>query len=433
MWIISFSAKGKMSQQTLTKNILRKVKAAKKASQEMALLTTAAKNAALRAITAALKKNAVYIRQENAKDLKAAEIANYAPALVDRLLLNEKRIAGMVQCIHDTIKIKDPVGEVLKTFKRPNGLKIQKVRTPIGVIGIIYESRPNVTSDCIGLCLKSGNAVILKGGKEAYYSNKAIFKVVQKALRKTKVPPEAIQQIESTDRESVNILLKQDAYVDLIVPRGGEGLIRFVAEHSRIPVVKHYKGVCHTYVSDKADLEMARRICFNAKVQRPSVCNAMETMLVHKNIAKKFLPGMIQDFKEAGVAIRGDEKTRAIIKKGIQKATARDWEEEYLDLILAVRVVADTKEAIAHINTYGSNHSDAIITKDKKEADLFLRSVDSSSLYVNASTRFTDGYEFGFGAEVGISTDKLHARGPMALEELTTYKYLVHGTGQIRQ
>jgi len=320
----------------------------------------------------------------------------------------------------------------LRTFRRPNGLLIKKVRTPIGVIGIIYESRPNVTSDCIGLCLKSGNVSILKGGKEAQYSNAAIFKVLRDALRGTKIPASAINLISSVDRKAVNILLGLDRYVDLIVPRGGEALIRFVAQNSTIPVVKHYKGVCHTYVSDKADLAMAHKICINAKVQRPGVCNAMETMLVHQNIARKFLLKIIADLKAYGVEIRGCAKTRSIIKEGIRKATEKDWSEEYLDLILAVKVVKDTSEAIAHINTYGSQHSDAIVTKDKKEAEQFLKSVDSACLYVNASTRFTDGYEFGFGAEVGISTDKLHARGPMALEELTTYKYTVIGKGQIR-
>jgi len=314
-----------------------------------------------------------------------------------------------------------------------NGLLIKKVRTPIGVIGIIYESRPNVTSDCIGLCLKSGNAVILKGGKEAFYSNKAIFSVLRDALKGTKIPTDAISLISSTDRKSVDMLLGLNEFIDLIVPRGGESLIRLVAEKSRIPVVKHYKGICHTYVSNRADLNMARKICFNAKVQRPGVCNAMETMLVHKKAARRFLPVIIGDLQRAGVEIRGCLKTMRIVKKGIKKATAKDWDEEYLDLILSVKVVNDLKEAIDHINKHGSQHSDAIVTNDKSEAQQFLKSVDSACIYVNASTRFTDGYQFGFGAEVGISTDKLHARGPMALEELTTYKYTILGKGQIRK
>ncbi len=405
---------------------------AKAASFSMCLLAAPLKNAALRQMAGALLREIPYLMRENGKDLDAAKNRSDPHALIDRLILNEKRIREMAQCLADTAGLKDPVGEIIATFKRPNGLLITKVRTPIGVIGIIYESRPNVTSDCIGLCLKSGNAVILKGGKEAVHSNKAIFSVLKKVLGRTKIPLEAIQLVSSTEREAVTTLLRQDQYVDLIIPRGGEGLIRFVAEHSRIPVVKHSKGVCHTYVSDKADIEMARSICFNAKVQRPGVCNAMETMLVHQNIARRFLPAMIADFQKAGVEIRGCPRTRQIIAGGIKKATVQDWKEEYLDLVLAVRVVDGLQQAIDHINTYGSRHSETIVTRNRKEAEQFFRSVDSACLYMNASTRFTDGYQFGFGAEVGISTDKIHARGPMALEELTTYKYVVYGEGQIR-
>lgn len=421
-----------MAKADLNKKIETMARKANESSRDLALLSTKAKDDALRKMAKALKENSAYLEKENKKDLLAAKKANYSAALVDRLTLNTKRIDGMVQCLEDTIKIKDPVGEILKTYDRPNGLVIEKVRTPIGVVGIIYESRPNVTSDCIGLCIKSGNAVILKGGKEAYYSNRAIFKVLKKALKETKVPADAIGQVESTDRSAVNILLGLDQYVDLIVPRGGEGLIRFVAEKSTIPVVKHYKGVCHTYVSDKADLQMAQKICFNAKVQRPGVCNAMETMLVHTDVAKAFLPNMIYDLQKEGVEIRGCAQTRKIVKDDVKLAKVSDWPEEYLDKILAIRVVKSSEAAIEHINTYGSKHSDAIVTDNKKEAEQFLRAVDSATVYVNASTRFTDGYEFGFGAEVGISTDKLHARGPMALEELTTYKYYVRGEGQIR-
>lgn len=405
---------------------------AKTASRELSLLPTAAKNAALKAMARALIRQKKYLIKENQKDLQEAGRQNYAKALVDRLTLTDKRIEEMAQCLLDTEKLKDPVGEVLNVRKRPNGLLIKKVRVPFGVIGIIFESRPNVVSDCIGLCLKSGNAVILKGGKEAFYSNQAIFSVLKEALKPTKVPAEAVQLVASNDRQAIHVLLQQERYVDLIVPRGGEGLIRFVAEHSSIPVVKHYKGVCHTYISDKADMKMARSICFNAKVQRPGVCNAMETMLVHRNIARRFLPDMIEDFRKAGVEIRGCDKTRRILGDNIKEATEKDWTEEYLDLILSVRVVDNLKAAIDHINTYGSHHSDAIVTKDAKESEQFLRAVDSACLYTNASTRFTDGYQFGFGAEVGISTDKLHARGPMGLEELTTYKYQVYGKGQIR-
>ncbi len=420
-----------MTKKVLDKDIVTLVKKAKGASAGLALASTTVKNAALRRLARALLTNQGYLIKENKKDLAEAKRQNYSKALVDRLMLDEKRIKGMAQCLLDTAKLKDPVGEELKKFKRPNGLVIKKVRTPIGVIGIIYESRPNVTSDCIGLCLKSGNAVILKGGKEAFYSNRAIFSVLKKALQSTKIPVESIQLISSVDRQAVHVLLAQDQYVDLIVPRGGEGLIRFVAEHSRIPVVKHYKGICHTYVSDKANLQMALSICVNAKVHRPGVCNAMETMLVHKKVAKEFLPKVAMVLVDAGVELRGCPKTIKILK-GIKKATDKDWDEEYLDMILSIKIVGSLPEAVGHINTHGSQHSDAIVTQSQKETDQFFRSVDSACLYVNASTRFTDGYEFGFGAEVGISTDKLHARGPMALEELTTYKYVILGKGQIR-
>ncbi len=414
------------------KTIIKMAQEAKRVSFEMALLKTSAKNVALTEVAKALVAHQNYLIKENEKDLREARRQKLSAALIDRLVLNEKRIQAMAEGLLDTVKLKDPVGEILEIYRRPNGLVIKKIRTPLGVVGIIYESRPNVTSDCIGLCLKSGNVVILKGGKEAIHSNRAIFSVVRRALKGTGIPEEAVQMVMTTDREALSILLKLDQHIDLIVPRGGEGLIRFVAEHSRIPVVKHYKGVCHTYVSDKADLAMAQKICFNAKVQRPGVCNAMETMLVHQKVAKQFLPTMIEDFKNAGVEIRGCPVTRRIVKD-VNKATEKDWSEEYLDLILSVKVVNNLKDAVNHINTYGSRHSDAIVTKDKKETQEFFKSVDSACLYANASTRFTDGYEFGFGAEVGISTDKLHVRGPMALEGLTSYKYVIEGQGQIRQ
>ena len=417
-----------MTPEQLIKTMVRK---AKRSARALALVSTAEKNKALKSMAKALLENRVNILAENQKDVSAAQKAQYPKALVDRLTLNDSRIRGMVDCLRDTAGLKDPVGDVLETFERPNGLKIEKVRTPIGLIGIIYESRPNVTSDCIGLCLKSGNAVILKGGKEAFFSNQAVFNVLKKALCQTRIPAEAIQLISSTDRQAVHVLLKCSEEVDLIIPRGGEGLIRFVAEHSLIPVIKHYKGVCHTYVSDRADINMAHHICLNAKVQRPGVCNAMETMLVHKDIAGRFLPVMLDAMVKAGVQIRGCPVTRRIVK-GVKAAREEDWSEEYLDLILAVKVVQSVDEAVEHINTYGSHHSDAIVTADKKEARQFLQGVDSACVYTNASTRFTDGYEFGFGAEIGISTDKLHARGPMALQELTTYKYIIRGIGQIR-
>ncbi len=414
------------------KTLLQQVQGAKKAALQLALVPAKEKDRALRAMAKRLWARRSFIIKENAQDLAAAQEAGLSKALIDRLALNDQRVKSMSDGILDIVQLEDPVGEVMASWKRPNGLRIKKVRVPIGVVGIIYESRPNVTADCAALCLKSGNAVVLRGGKEAINSNRAIFEVLSGALRDTKVPPEAVQFIDTTDREAVIELLRQDQCVDLIVPRGGEGLIRFVAENSRIPVVKHYKGVCHVYVSGKADLKMAEEIVFNAKVQRPGVCNAIEKMLVHRKVAKTFLPVMARRLRSAGVEIRGDEETCAIIPDAVP-ATAQDWSEEYLDLILTVKVIGDVQEAVEHINKYGTRHSDAIVTRDKKEAEAFLRGVDSACVYLNASTRFTDGYEFGLGAEVGISTDKIHVRGPMGLEGLTSYKYEIYGNGQIRK
>jgi len=417
----------------LSAHILKIAKAAKKASYQMALVSAKEKNHALIQMAQALEAQQSYLIRENAKDLAAASKANYSKALIDRLTLDPKRISAMADGLRETAKLKDPVGQLLETIKRPNGLLIKKIRVPLGVVGIIYESRPNVTADCAALCLKSGNAAILKGGKEAIHSNKAIFKILKSRLKKTRIPLDALQLIASTDRQAVHELLKLDEYLDVIVPRGGEELIRFVAENSSIPVIKHFKGVCHVYVSDKADLGMAHSITMNAKLQKPGVCNAMETLLVDRAVARKFLPLMIEDLQKFGCEIRGDAATRAIVKDGVKNATEKDWRTEYLDLILSVRVVEDLKAAIEHINTYGSHHSDTIVTKNKDQAQAFLDAVDSACVYVNASTRFTDGYEFGFGAEVGISTDKLHVRGPMALEGLTSYKYEIYGNGQIRK
>jgi glutamate-5-semialdehyde dehydrogenase len=416
----------------LSAHILTIARAAKKASFQTALSASKEKDRALMLMASALEARQPYLIRENAKDLAAASKANTSKALIDRLMLNPKRISAMADGLRETARLKDPVGQLLETIKRPNGLLIKKIRVPLGVVGIIYESRPNVTADCAALCLKSGNAAILKGGREAIYSNMAIFNVLRDALKKTKIPLDALQLIESTDRQAVHELLKLDEYLDVIVPRGGEGLIRFVADHSRIPVIKHYHGVCHVYVAAKADLKMAHRITMNAKVQKPGVCNAMETLLVDRAVAKKFLPPVITDLQNAGCEIRGDRATRSIVKEGVKPATEKDWRTEYLDLILSVRVVEDLKGAIEHINTYGSRHSDTIVTADKRQAQAFLDEVDSACVYVNASTRFTDGFEFGFGAEVGISTDKLHVRGPMALEGLTSYKYEIYGNGQIR-
>ncbi|MBW1918543.1 MAG: glutamate-5-semialdehyde dehydrogenase, partial [Deltaproteobacteria bacterium] len=326
----------------------------------------------------------------------------------------------------------DPVGAVTSMWRRPNGLLVGRQRIPLGVIGFIYESRPNVTVDAAALCLKSGNAIILKGGKEAIRSNLILARIMAQALEEVGVPAAAVQVVPTTEREAVTELLKLDELVDLIIPRGGEGLIRFVAENSRIPVLKHYKGVCHIFVDADADLDMAEEICFNAKVQRPGVCNAMETMLVHEEIASRFLPRMFGRFRQANVELRGCSRTREIDPQ-VRPATAADWPEEYLDLILAVRVVPDLDAALDHIARYSSNHTEAIVTKDYDNAQRFLNEVDSSVVLVNASTRFNDGGELGLGAEIGISTSKLHAFGPMSLEELTTTKFIVYGSGQIRQ
>ena len=417
----------------LSAHILKIAKAARKASYPMALISTAQKNRALLQMAQALESRQSYLLKENAKDVATALKAQYAKALIDRLTLDPKRISAMAEGLRETAKLKDPVGQLLETISRPNGLLIKKIRVPLGVVGIIYESRPNVTADCAALCLKSGNAAILKGGREAIYSNKAIFKILKDELKKTLIPLDVLQLIESTDRQAVHELLKLDEYLDVIVPRGGEELIRFVAENSRIPVIKHFKGICHVYVHAQADLNMARAITLNAKLQKPGVCNAMETLLVDRTVARKFLPLVIEDLQKAGCQIRGDAPTRAIVKNGVKKATEEDWRTEYLDLILSVRVVENMTQAIEHINTYGSHHSDTIVTVNKKQAQAFLDAVDSACVYVNASTRFTDGYEFGFGAEVGISTDKLHVRGPMALEGLTSYKYEIYGSGQVRE
>jgi glutamate-5-semialdehyde dehydrogenase len=338
----------------------------------------------------------------------------------------------MSEGLLELTRLSDPVGEVIRAWLRPNGLWIHKVRVPIGVIAIIYESRPNVTADCIGLCFKSGNSVILRGGSEALRTNTAIYQALRPALKKYRIPEACVTLITTADRKAVDILLKMNDCIDLVMPRGGEGLIKHVTEASRIPVIKHYKGICHVYVDEWADLNMAQKICFNAKVQRPGVCNAMESMLVHRDVAGRFLPGMLLQFKDAGVEIRGCALTRRIFKEA-HRALDNDYRTEYLDLILSVKVVDSVYAAIDHINSYGTHHSDSIVTDSYENGLTFVKKVDSACVYVNASTRFTDGGQFGMGSEIGISTDKLHARGPMGLEELTTYKYMVFGTGQIRE
>ncbi|MBU4205100.1 glutamate-5-semialdehyde dehydrogenase [Patescibacteria group bacterium] len=404
---------------------------AKEASRVLAGVPTKDKNRALLAMAQALLKKSRYILLRNAKDVSLARKKGLSSAMVDRLKLTDKRIKEMAASLRSVAALKDPVGDVIAQWKRPNQLLIKKVRVPIGVIGIIYESRPDVTSDCAGLCLKSGNACVLRGGSEAINSNLAIHGVITKGLKKFGIPNAAVSAIDVTDRKAVEFLLNAQGLVDLIIPRGGEGLIKKVAETSTIPVIKHYKGVCSLYVDKFADLKEAADIAYNAKVQRPGVCNAIENLLVHKDVANRFLPALARTLEGVGVELRGCPKTRRILKD-IKAATEEDWYEEYLDLILAVKVVASADEAIAFINKYGSGHSDAIVTKNKKVAEEFLNQVDSACVYLNASTRFTDGHQFGLGAEIGISTDKIHARGPMALEELTIYKYIVLGSGQIR-
>jgi len=405
---------------------------AKEASIQLATVATDKKNAALALIANLIEDKADLIKTENAKDLAAGKGKGLTSALMDRLTLNDQRIKGMADGLRELVALTDPTGEVISMHRRPNGLEIGKMRVPLGVVGIIYEARPNVTVDAAGLCLKSGNAVILRGGSEAIFSNLCLAGLLQEGLLASGLPQNAIQVISTTDREAVQIMLKMDNYIDIIVPRGGHGLIRTVVENSTIPVVKHDKGVCHTYVHADAEMKMALEIAFNAKVQRPGVCNAMETLLVNSKIAPEFLPQIAKRYAESGVELRGCSKTCALINDA-KAATEDDWYEEYLELVLAIRVVDSLDEAIAHIAKYGSHHSDAIITSDYNASRRFLHEVDSAAVYVNASTRFTDGAEFGLGAEIGISTQKLHARGPMGLEDLTSAKFIIMGNGQIRE
>lgn len=404
----------------------------REAAHKLSFLESAKKNAALGAMADAILASRAAILEANTLDVADAERNGVAGALVGRLKLTPEKVASMAKSVRDIAALPDPVGAKLSASTRPNGLVVEKVRVPIGVILIIYESRPNVTADCIALCFKSGNAVILKGGKESARSNQAIFDAMSKGAQEAGVVPCGSFALVQGGRAEVSELLKMSDLIDLVIPRGGEGLIRAVAEESRIPVIKHYKGVCHVFVDKAADLEKAERIVVNAKTQNPGVCNAMETLLVDEAAAPKFLPRVAGALLERGVELRGDDRARSYIKEA-KTAKEEDWYAEYLDLILAVRVVKGLDEAMAHIEKYGSRHSDAIVTEDKKAAERFSREVDSACVFVNCSTRFNDGGEFGMGAEMGISTDKLHARGPMGLEELTTYKYVVRGDGQIRQ
>jgi glutamate-5-semialdehyde dehydrogenase len=405
---------------------------AKAAARRLAPLSSAEKNRALALMADRVEAQSDFLLDANRQDLESAQRANISGALLDRIALNAARIQGMANALREIAALPDPVHEVTKMWRRPNGLQVGRMRIPLGVIGIIYEARPNVTADAAALCIKSGNAVILRGGSEAHRSNQAIGKLLRDACAETRLPLDAIQVVETKDRGLVTELLKLEEYIDLIIPRGGEDLIRAVVAQSRIPVIKHYKGICHVFVDEDASAAMAERICLNAKVQRPSVCNAMETLLVHQKIAADFLPGLVGRYREAGVEIRGCEKTCALIA-GIKQATEEDWKTEYLDLILSVRIVADMDEAIDHIERYGSEHTETIVTQNYQRAREFIDRVNSSAVMVNASTRFNDGGELGLGAEIGISTSKIHAFGPMGLEELTTTKFIVLGDGQVRE
>ena len=416
---------------SLESTITTMAQAGREAANQLVRVSSNQKNAALSSIAAGLEKETAFIQAENGKDLVQAEEKGLSTAMLDRLTVNDEIIASMVTGLNDVVGLNDPVGTMSPTWIRPNGLQVARMRIPLGVIGIIYESRPNVTVDAAGLCLKAGNAVILRGGSEAFHSNQALAKIIHRALENTELPQTSVQVVPVREREAVLTLLQQEEFVDLIIPRGGEGLIRFVVQNSKIPVLKHYKGVCHVYVDDDADFEMAREICFNAKVQRPGVCNAMETLLVHQAAAEAFLPEMAKRFAAAGVEIRGCDTTCRILANA-KKAVEWDWPAEYLDLILSIKVVEDMDEAIAHIAKYSSRHTEAIVTRNYDRAKRFVREADSSVVLVNASTRFNDGGQLGLGAEIGISTSKLHAFGPMGLEELTTTKFVVHGDGQIR-
>ncbi len=408
------------------------VRQARAAAPAVARASTQQKNDALRAMARELSQARRAILAANVQDVARAKADGLPGALVDRLALTDTRVEEMIQSITAVVELPDPIGQIIRSWRQPNGLEIRKVRVPLGVIGIIYESRPNVTSDCAALCLKSGNTVVLRGGAESFGSNRAITDALRTALRSAGLPEAAVSTLPTADRAGVEAMLQLHDLIDVIIPRGGEALIRKIAETSKIPVIKHAKGVCHVYVDEAADLGMAERITLNAKCQRPATCNAMETLLVHERVAATFLPAVITRLQEAKVEVRGDERTRQIVP-GLTAATEDDWSTEYLDLILSVRVVRSLDEAVEHIRRYGSSHSDAIVTADDAHAQQFVQAVDSAAVYVNASTRFTDGFQFGLGAEIGISTDRLHARGPMGLEELTTYKYVVQGSGQLRQ
>lgn len=411
--------------------VVDKAKKAKTAGRQMAGISTAVKNSALYAMADALEANANKILFANEKDIEIGKKAGLSKALLDRLLLNEGRIKDMAEGLRQVASLADPVGEIVRMWTRPNGLQIGQIRVPLGVVGIIYEARPNVTVDAAGLCLKAGNTVLLRGGSEAIHSNIEIVNIITEAAIGKGLPDGCIQLIEITDREAANIMMRLNGYLDVLIPRGGAGLIRSVVENATVPVIETGVGNCHVYVDSDADLAMAENIVINAKTQRPAVCNAMEKLLVHEDIADKFLPTIGEKLTALGVELRGCPRTCEILP-GIKPALEEDWEREYLDLVLAIKVVKTLDEALEHIYIYGTKHSEAIITNSYVNSRRFLKEVDAAAVYVNASTRFTDGFEFGFGAEIGISTQKLHARGPMGLKELTTTKYIIYGEGQIR-
>jgi len=419
----------------LEKQIEAIARRARLASSVVTKLSTGLKDRLLGEMADALLNREREILRENRRDIDGTEklsAATRRASLIDRLTLNGKRVREMADGLRAVAALPDPVGQVVRSWERPNGLQVSRVRIPLGVIGIIYESRPNVTVDAAGLCLKSGNAVILRGGSEAIHSNLILGKILRETLKKNGVSPDLVQVVDTIDRKGMESLVRQTRYVDLMIPRGGESLMKWMEEHSRIPVIKHDKGVCHLFVDESADIPMAERIAFNAKVQRPGVCNAMETLLVHEKIAPAFLPKMIRRFQEAGVEIRGDPAT-CRLGEGVKKAKESDWPAEYLDLVLAVRVVPTREAAIRHIQKYGSLHTESIVTEDRGSAEEFLNRLDSSVVLWNASTRFNDGGQLGLGAEIGISTTKMHAFGPMGLEELTTTKFVVRGSGQVRE
>ncbi|MBC8014435.1 MAG: glutamate-5-semialdehyde dehydrogenase [Sporomusaceae bacterium] len=411
--------------------LMSKGKSAKQAGRKLATLSTAIKNQALVSMADALEEKYSIILAANAIDVENGKGKGLSDSLLDRLALTKSRISAMAEGLRQIAELPDPIGEVLSTDQRPNGLNINKVRVPLGVIGIIYESRPNVTVDATGLCLKAGNAVLLRGGSEAIHSNIAIMKVIAEAAYKAGIPAGALELIETTDRQAVNAMLKLNRYLDVIIPRGGAGLIKTVVENSTVPVIETGTGICHTFIDESADLAMAQSIAFNAKVSRPGTCNSMETLLVHQGIAEAFLPALLSKYSQAGVELRGCPLTMKCHQE-VKPAKDEDWATEYLDCILSIKVVANLDEALEHIHQYSTLHSEAIVTKNDEAAARFQQEVDAAAVYVNASTRFTDGFEFGFGAEIGISTQKIHARGPMGLTELTSIKYLITGNGQIR-